>query len=115
VCDPKTTWWIIVMSQDVFSHFGELDELVQVIYHGFERFVLLSNVSDESWMIHVGLLGDEGRWWRGTCSEKEVLQTTVRRVLQFPVRRVPQFPVRTGYFSRFLGFRAVTKGAGILR
>ncbi|KAG9316198.1 hypothetical protein JVU11DRAFT_2223 [Chiua virens] len=29
---------------DVLSHFGELDELIQIIYQGFDRFIILSTV-----------------------------------------------------------------------
>lgn len=65
------------MSSDVLSHFGVLDELIQIIYEGIERFVLLSKVDYESWTIYLGLQGPEGRWWRGRWSEKDILQLTV--------------------------------------
>jgi hypothetical protein len=62
------------MSPDeVFEHFGCLDELVQVIYQGICRFVVLSNVDKNSWTIHLGLSGPEGRWWRGAWSKNDVL------------------------------------------
>ncbi|KIM71298.1 hypothetical protein PILCRDRAFT_830435 [Piloderma croceum F 1598] len=64
------------MSSDVLSHFGALDELIQIIYEGVERFVLLSNVDDASWTIHLGLQGPEGRWWRGRWLEKDILHLT---------------------------------------
>jgi hypothetical protein len=66
------------MSSDVLSHFGVLDELIQVIYEGIERFVLLSKVNDGSWTIYLGLQGPEGRWWRGSWFEKDILHLTVR-------------------------------------
>ena len=66
------------MSSDVLSHFGGLDELIQIIYEGVERFVLLSKVDYESWTIYLGLQGPEGRWWRGCWLEKDILQLTVR-------------------------------------
>jgi hypothetical protein len=76
------------MSSDVLSHFGVLDELIQVIYEGIERFVLLSNVNDESWTIYLGLQGPEGRWWRGHWLEKDILNFTVR-LLPFYVASKP--------------------------
>ncbi|RPD78329.1 hypothetical protein L226DRAFT_558303 [Lentinus tigrinus ALCF2SS1-7] len=57
---------------DVISHFSPLDELIQVIYQGSARFVILSSVDDASWMVHVGLTGNEGRWWRGRWTDKDV-------------------------------------------
>ena len=66
------------MTSDVLSHFGALDELIQIIYEGVERFVLLSNVDEASWTIHLGLQGPEGRWWRGRWLEKDILHLTVR-------------------------------------
>jgi len=64
------------MSLAVLSHFGVLDELIQVIYQGFERFVLLSKVDDESWTVYLALQGPEGRWWRGRWQEKDILHLT---------------------------------------
>lgn len=67
------------MSSAVLAHFGVLDELIQIIYQGFERFVLLSKIDDEteSWTVHLGLQGPEGRWWRGRWLEKDILHLTV--------------------------------------
>jgi hypothetical protein len=65
------------MSLDVLSHFGVLDELIQIIYGGVERFVLLSKVDYETWTVYLGLQGPEGRWWRGCWSEKDILSLTV--------------------------------------
>jgi len=64
------------MPTDVLSHFGALDELIQVIYEGIERFVLLSKVDYESWTMYLGLQGPEGRWWRGCWLEKDILHLT---------------------------------------
>jgi hypothetical protein len=64
------------MSSNVLSHFGVLDELIQVIYQGVERFVLLSKIDDASWTVYVGLHGPEGRWWRGCWLEKDILHLT---------------------------------------
>ena len=57
---------------DVISHFSPLDELIQVVYQGSARFVILSSVDDASWTVHVGLTGEEGRWWRGRWTDKDV-------------------------------------------
>jgi hypothetical protein len=59
------------MSTDVMANFGVLDELVQVIYQGMEKFVVLSTVTDK-WNIHLGLTGPEGRWWHGSWSAADV-------------------------------------------
>ena len=63
---------------DILSHFAPLNELIQVIYQGSARFVILSSVDDASWTVHVGLAGDEGRWWRGMWTGKDVRNTIVR-------------------------------------
>ena len=57
---------------DVISHFSPLDELIQAVYQGSARFVILSSVDDASWTVHVGLTGEEGRWWRGRWTDKDV-------------------------------------------
>ncbi|KAJ7232776.1 hypothetical protein B0H12DRAFT_1144856 [Mycena haematopus] len=59
------------MSTDVMSCFYALDELVQVIYQGMDKFVVLSDVADK-WNIHLGLTGPEGRWWRGSWGAADV-------------------------------------------
>lgn len=66
------------MSSDVLANFHPLDELTQVIYQSVYRFVVLSNVSDDQWTVHLGLSGPEGRWWRGRWMEEDVLQIVVR-------------------------------------
>ncbi|KAH6914511.1 hypothetical protein BKA70DRAFT_1261640 [Coprinopsis sp. MPI-PUGE-AT-0042] len=62
------------MSTDVFSSFGALDELIQVIYQSIYRFVAISTVSDDNWVIHLGL-ASSGRWWKATWSEGDVHST----------------------------------------
>jgi len=57
---------------DVLTHFLSLDELIQVIYQGSSRFVVISGADDISWTVHVGLGGPEGRWWRGQLVEKDI-------------------------------------------
>ncbi|KAI5121976.1 hypothetical protein M0805_002046 [Coniferiporia weirii] len=58
-----------------FDSFGPVDDLVQVVYQGSQRFVLLSRVDFEArepcWTVHLGLT-DVGRWWRGRWVEKDV-------------------------------------------
>ncbi|KAF7981975.1 hypothetical protein HWV62_30791 [Athelia sp. TMB] len=60
---------------DVISCFSALDELIQIIYEGVERFVLLSAIDDaaRAWVVHVALHGT-GRWWRGAWSEHDLLR-----------------------------------------
>ncbi|KAL0956244.1 hypothetical protein HGRIS_002398 [Hohenbuehelia grisea] len=62
------------MSLDMLEHLGGLDELVQVIYQGAHRFVVLSSVDSVQWRVHLGLSGHEGRWWRGLWSVDDVLE-----------------------------------------
>lgn len=68
---------------DVLSHFGGLDELIQVVYQGFERFIVLSAVNESSWTVYVGLKGPEGRWWRGSWSARDITQFVVRSTVHF--------------------------------
>ncbi|KAG7090958.1 hypothetical protein E1B28_010026 [Marasmius oreades] len=55
-----------------FASFGCLDEVIQVIYQGADRFVLLSFVNNEEWSIKLGLAGTEGRWWNGSWVESDI-------------------------------------------
>ncbi|KAG2128521.1 uncharacterized protein EDB93DRAFT_1184482 [Suillus bovinus] len=64
------------MSTDVLSHFGVLDDLIHIIYQGFDRYVVLSRVTESAWSIYLGLKGPEGRWWRGSWSPKHILNIT---------------------------------------
>jgi len=73
----KAAYFLIIMS-DILSNFNCLDELTQVIYQGIYKFVVLSNVSNEEWSIHVGLAGREGRWWRGCWKEDDIHHFFVR-------------------------------------
>lgn len=61
----------------VFENFSALDELIQIIYQDINKFVVLSNVSDAEWTVHVGQ-SDEGRWWRGSWTEADVTKLVVR-------------------------------------
>lgn len=58
---------------DVLSRFGRLDELIQMVYQGFDRFVVLSQVDESAWTIHLALKGPGGRWWRGARSSQDIL------------------------------------------
>ncbi|EPQ57671.1 hypothetical protein GLOTRDRAFT_115492 [Gloeophyllum trabeum ATCC 11539] len=64
------------MSEDtLLSHFTVLDDLIQVIYQGHLKFVVLSEADEDSgWCVHVGLTSrnKEGRWWRGRWTEGDV-------------------------------------------
>jgi len=53
----------------ISTHFGCLDELTQVIYQSMYRFVVLSSVTTDEWIIHVGLADSRGRWWQGRWSQ----------------------------------------------
>ncbi|KAF9528499.1 hypothetical protein CPB83DRAFT_766783 [Crepidotus variabilis] len=57
---------------DALANFTCLDELTQVIYQSFYKFVVLSTVTDDKWNVHVGLAGREGRWWHGCWTEEDV-------------------------------------------
>jgi len=57
---------------DFLANFSCLDELTQVIYQGICKFVVLSAVSDDKWNVHIGLSGQQGRWWRGSWTEEDV-------------------------------------------
>ena len=57
---------------DLLTNFSCLDELTQVIYQGICKFVVVSAVSDDTWSVHVGLSGQQGRWWRGSWTEEDV-------------------------------------------
>ncbi|KZT18712.1 hypothetical protein NEOLEDRAFT_1143001 [Neolentinus lepideus HHB14362 ss-1] len=52
---------------NLLSHLAILDDLIQVIYQGHLKFVVLSASDDDAWTIHVGLTSrtKEGRWWMG--------------------------------------------------
>lgn len=60
----------------LLSHFTALDERIQLHYQGSSRFVILSKVTDEAWVVHLGL-AREGRWWKGSWMEKDILEIAV--------------------------------------
>ncbi|KAI0686854.1 hypothetical protein BC835DRAFT_432649 [Cytidiella melzeri] len=59
---------------DMISHFGAVDELIQLIYQGTNKFVLISAVDGAHWTLHLGLTGAEGRWWKGNWTEKDIFR-----------------------------------------
>ena len=65
------------------TRFADLDELVQLIYQGPSKFVVLSAVNDAGWTVHLGLTNAGGRWWQGTWTEKDVDKFIVRDSLVF--------------------------------
>ena len=68
---------------DILSHFSVLDELIQLIYQGAEKFVVLSAADDDSWTVHVGLSSsDDGRWWKGSWQEKDIRKFVVRTLVE---------------------------------
>lgn len=62
---------------DMVSHFGAVDELIQLIYQGSDKFVLISAVNNVHWTLHLGLAG-VGRWWKGQWTEKDIFKFLVR-------------------------------------
>ena len=63
-------------------YFSALDELIQIVYQGSAKFVLMSRVDYTSWTVHLGLSGPEGRWWRGKWSDEDVkaIAVSLRRL-----------------------------------
>lgn len=61
----------------LLSHFIGLDERIQLHYQGSSRFVILSKVTDDAWIVHLGL-AREGRWWKGLWEEDDILEIAVR-------------------------------------
>ncbi|KAL1747083.1 hypothetical protein HDZ31DRAFT_80777 [Schizophyllum fasciatum] len=57
---------------DIFSNFSCLDDVIQVIHQGTDKFVLTSTVTKDSWDIHISLEGRRGRWWEGQWQEADV-------------------------------------------
>lgn len=65
------------MSTDIMGNFSPLDELIQLIYQGIYQFVVMSSVTHDKWTVHVGMVGDTGRWWRGIWEENDVIGAVV--------------------------------------
>ncbi|KAJ4483701.1 hypothetical protein J3R30DRAFT_1819790 [Lentinula aciculospora] len=58
------------------THFSCLDDVIQVIYHLNRQLFLLSKLQDNAWVLHIGLLGPDSRWWRGTWDEHDIFAAT---------------------------------------
>jgi len=56
----------------IIDLFGPLDEMIQLIYQGIYQFIVMSSTTHDEWTVHVGMVGDTGRWWRGVWGEKDV-------------------------------------------
>jgi hypothetical protein len=88
-------------------YFSALDELIQIVYQGSAKFVLMSRVDYASWTVHLGLSGSEGRWWRGKWTDADVKAVTVSLRHPLPVRKpvdlpIPRAPSRRRICSRRL-------------
>jgi hypothetical protein len=61
------------------SEFANLDQLIQVIYIGSSRFVLLSTVDKayKYWDIHACITGNSVKWWRGRWTLSDINNVTV--------------------------------------
>jgi hypothetical protein len=68
------------MSTDIMSGLSPLDELIQLIYQSIYQFVVMSSVTHDKWTVHVGMVGNTGRWWRGVWEEKDVVNIVVSLV-----------------------------------
>ncbi|KAF8498804.1 hypothetical protein JB92DRAFT_3125235 [Gautieria morchelliformis] len=64
----------------VFDNFVSLDGLIQVLYHSTSCFVLISNLETAAWVVELGLVGNDNRWWRGSWSENDVLKVVGSKV-----------------------------------
>lgn len=75
------------MSDDILSHFTVLDELIQVIYQSVYRFVVLSSINslEQTWTIHLSMVGKEGKWWRGVWTADNIRTVVVRTLPEHPV------------------------------
>ena len=60
------------------TQFASLDELIQLIYQGAHKFVVVSAVNHTGWTVHLGLTGSSGRWWEGRWTEKDFNDFVVR-------------------------------------
>lgn len=78
------------------EHFSCLDELIQILYQGVDKFVVLSNATDEAWTISIGLEGPEGRWWQGKWEEDTILNTLVSHPIVLSILRHPDVDVDVG-------------------
>jgi hypothetical protein len=70
------------MADDALLSFTGLDELIQLVYQGASRFVVVSRVDDHAWTLHVALSpsgSTQGaRWWCGRWTGEDILGAVVR-------------------------------------
>ncbi|KAL1756249.1 hypothetical protein FB107DRAFT_211767 [Schizophyllum commune] len=57
---------------DLFSNFSCLDDIIQVIHQGSDKFVLTSSVTKDAWEVHVSHEDRQGRCWKGQWQESDV-------------------------------------------
>lgn len=85
-------------NSDAVSAFSSLDELIQVIYQGSSRFVVLSSTDDTSWRVRLGLSDSNGRWWEGRWGEEEIRKAGVRPTLCLLAKLTSNYPTRRGVY-----------------
>lgn len=73
------------MTIDMTSDFFAVDELIQVIYQGALKFIVLSKITRTAWTIHVALDKTE-RWWSGQWSPSDIETFLVRDPYREPLR-----------------------------
>ena len=66
----------------MLSELGALDELIQVIYQGAHKFVVLSHVADDAWSMYLTLTNSEGRWWSGRWTQNDIMGFVVRVIAE---------------------------------
>ena len=72
------------MPIDISSDFFAVDELIQVIYQGNLKFVVIFKVTRTAWTIHVALDKTE-RWWAGQWTPSDVDEFLVRLFAREPL------------------------------
>lgn len=76
---------LAIATMSLLENFSALDELIQVLYEGASRFVLISHLTgvdsgtDVKWNIYLGLneVGKGARWWMGWWTEEDVAKVAV--------------------------------------
>lgn len=62
----------------MFSSFFPLDELFQIIYQGFYKFVLSTKTKHDAWAVHVAMIDDDATiFWYGSWDADTVAKQTV--------------------------------------
>ncbi|TFL04798.1 hypothetical protein BDV98DRAFT_654271 [Pterulicium gracile] len=61
----------------MFSSFFPLDELFQIIYQGFYKFVLSTKTKHDAWAVHVAMIDDDATiFWYGSWDADTVAKQT---------------------------------------